>query len=497
MAGTAQATIAEFWPDHVMHKDVNKHPRWDESQGIVCACGEVLGWPVQEPPEGDEPDPEPIRETLSQTLGREAREKVAAARAKLEAEGPTGRDDYAAPIVGAFGSYGGGPTTDVQLPTVIEDGDGEDVGFTPMPENRVDPDGTSWGPPPEKGAIANELARKSATIDALWNHPDTQAAVREAERNFAESVSPERGHWPVGQADNPVDVREPGDYPDPEEQTPPDEAQAGPPYAVGDTVTVAGIEFVKHSESPFPEHNPPAEPWAGPGETIGVDVPPEGDDGRADVADTPPWNEYEDYGGGPAVETTSKPFGRFDDEKPSNEGIQEEEPEVGRDLVPYAGTPLMPTDSGSLDPLNRSLPPLDPSLPYTPADVELKILEVLQQGERGERFLREQLARLHQAQHNLDLRYNLAIRKSDARAADQRKADAWIATERERYEATEAEMLVRALRDNLHNLRAQLSGFQSVARSLGVSLTNSLDGRDLPKRIESSREPPAEHWSDR
>jgi hypothetical protein len=158
--------------------------------------------------------------------------------------------------------------------------------------------------------------------------------------------------------------------------------------------------------------------------------------------------------------------------------------------VPFAGTPLMPSDPDSMDPLNRALPPLDPTLPYTPADVELKILEVLQQGERGERFLREQLARLHQAQHNLDLRYNLAIAKSDARAADQRKAEAWIATERERFEATQAEMLVRALRDNLHNLRAQLSGFQSVARSLGVSLTNALDGRDAPRRVESHREPP-------
>jgi hypothetical protein len=433
---SAQVTISEVWPDHVHCKTVGKAPRWDMELGVVCACAEVLGWP----------DPE-NKETLSQYTQRVARERVDAASAP-------GR------VKGAFGTYAR-PVKDVALPVA-------DAAEEAPPRHDDDPgpvepedDTVDWGEPPADEPEPEILAIEDGDSEDVGTAPIPADAVPDERGNMisgGKSYGPPSGPVDFGklvdEVTEPVTVFEAD-----ADLYPADEAQTGPPYAVGDTVTVAGIEFVKHSESPFPEHNAP---------TLA--------DAAGQVADDgPPWDAYEDHGGGP---------------KPSNEGIPEE-PEVGRDLVPYRGTPIMPTDAQVLDPLVGRLAPLDPTLPYTPADVELKIVEILQQLENSDLFLRQQLQRLHQATHNHDFRYNLALAKSDQRAQDQRKAEAWLATEQERHEMTEAEMLVRALRDSQHNLRSQLSGFQSVARSLAVSMVNALDGRDKPpNRAIADRLPP-------
>jgi len=412
---SAQVTISEIWPDHVHHKTVGKHPRWDREQGVICACGDVLGWPNPE-----------HRETYSQHLQRVAKEQVDAASAP-------GR------VKGAFGTYSrpapepedGEPAA--ALPgddNAPEPGDYPDPEVQELPRHDDDPGPAEpeeaevdWGEPP-----ADEPEPEHLPIsDGAWEDPAVRQAVRAT------------GVHSMVEVELPADEAQAGPWgSETTAVTPPpwDEVDGPPKFAVGDQVEVGGMTFTKHSESPFPEHNP--EP-----------------------------------------------------EKPSNEGI-------GSDVVPYAGTPIMPTAAEELDPLTGRLAPLDPTLPYTPADVELKIVEILRQLENSELFLRQQLARLHQATHNLDLRYNLAIRKSDARAADQRKADAWIETEKERREATEAEMLVRALRDSQHNLRAQLSGFQSVARSLAVSMVNALDGRGgPPSRAMADQLPPEPRAWDR
>lgn len=380
MAVSAQVTISEHWPDHVMHKTVGAAPRWDQEHGIVCACGVVLGWPIEEPPEDAEPDWEPRHETLSQKLAREAQETVAAARAKADAAPKTGKNDYAKPVTGAFGTYGGKPHEDVELP---EPTPGPDDGPTPV-------------------------------------HPD-------------EEHDGNRG---------------------------PNE----PEYAVGDKVTVGGIEFTKHSESPF---DVPRDPTGG--YDYGSAPKVEGDEAQAAYPASgdalPPWDEVDS----PAEVVPYSP------------------------PVPGSGTPIYPTDAQDMDPLINRLAPLDPLVVYTPADVELKIVEILGQLEKSEIFLRQQLARLHAATHNHTMRYNLAIAKSTARSADQRKAEAVISCEHEAYEMTEADMLVKALRDSQHNLRSQLSGFQTVARSIGVSMGNTLGtspkSRPLP-------EPPPEddYW---
>lgn len=399
---TAQQTIAELWPDHVMHKKVGQAPRWDETEGVVCACGEILGWPVEEPPEDAEDDWTPPRETLSQQLKREAKEQVDAAREK---ETPRGNDYTSRPVTGAFGTYGGKPHEDVALPIAIEDGDGEDVGYTPMPAERVDAEGKSWGPP----------------------DPDA-----------AEEAVP---HLSL------MDEDEPG---------------------------VSGAEETGNTAGESDEAQ--ADPWAVPGQNVGEDLPP--------------WDEVVPSGSGWNDGERSE-AAEIADGSQIESGIAPIPVEIGTDVVPYAGVPIMPSEGQELDPLVGRLAPLDPTQPYTPQDVELKIVSILRQVENSEEFLRQQLARLHQATHNHTMRYNLAIARSTAKAQDQRKAEAVIACEAQLKEMTEAEMLVRALRDAQHNLRSQLSGFQSVSRSLGVSLVNALDGRERPPiQAESRREPP-------
>lgn len=411
---SAQTTIERVWPAHAEHKSRTRNARWSTAEGIVCACGDVLGWPDPEHPE-----------TYAQYTKRIAQEQVDAASA-------SGRTK------GAFGSYGG-PAPEPEdgepaqaLPggdNAPEPGDYPDPEVQEPPRHDDDPGPAEpedaevdWGEPP-----ADEPEPERLPIsDAAWEDPAVRQAVRATGVRSMTEVE-----LPADEAQAGLWGGQPADEPPPWEGV--DDA---PEHAVGDQVEVAGMTFTKVSEDPFPP--PPEE-----------ELTPEGT--AAAMAE----------GAAAARELIDNP-------------------EIGRAMVPYAGTPIMPTEREELDPLNGRLAPLDPTLPYTPADVELKIVEILRQLENSELFLRQQLARLHQATHNLDFRYNLALAQSDQRAADQRKAEAWLATEKERHEATAAEMLVRALRDSQHNLRAQLSGFQSVARSLAVSMVNALDGRDKP-----------------
>ena len=344
-------------------------------------------------------------------------------------------------------------------------------------------------PDPERKETLSAYTRRVASerVDAA----SAPGRVRGAFGTYGgeQTAEPEVGHHP-GSAD---DAPEPGDYPEPEQQEPPrSDDDPGPSEPEDD-----GVDWGEPLADELEPEVLTIED--GDGEDVGTAlipadaVPDERGNmisggmsyGQADEAQAAPWRQETTVdlprweGVDDAPEREPDPADGYDygsapkGEIPSNEGI-------GSEVVPYAGTPIMPTEAEVLDPLSGRLAPLDPTLPYTPADVELKIVEILRQLENSELFLRQQLARLHAATHNHDFRYNLALAKSDQRAADQRKAEAWLATEQQRREMTEADMLVRALRDSQHNLRAQLSGFQSVARSLAVSMVNSLDGRERP-----------------
>jgi hypothetical protein len=423
-----QVVISEFWPEHVAHKDVGKHPTVDDLMGYICACGDVLGWPIEDEPEGaDDVEPEPA-EKLSVRLARQSQEKIDAARAKVEkatadrkaAGEPDPVGDYAKPVTGAFGTYGGQP-----VDTVAGDVD------------------------------------SPSTPDVPENESVAQQAIPLCVHGVA------------------ADVRCP----------------ECDPYQVGETVTVGGIEFTKHSENPFPSE-PANTCLHGKHYDDQCDACDRGTSDEAQAAHPAsgdPWADGERTEAAEIADGSQEEFG-----VPPKGG--DWGPETGAELEPYkapepgTGTPILPTDSQELDPLVNRLAPLDPTMPYTPADVELKIVEILGQIEKSELFLRQQLSRLHIATHNYDIRYALALKKSDETNSGKQNAEATLATAAERYEKTEAELLVRALRDAQHNLRSQLSGFQSVARSLGTSMGNTLGVSPSANRVSSTREPEPAPW---
>lgn len=371
--------IAEFWPEHADHEGSTSFSATD---GFTCACGEALGFPVQdEPPEAAEYElPEFEEEPLSVRMKRDAQEKVDAARRKVEAEaearsvaGEPVQDDYAskeAVVQGAFGVYGQS-TQDAVEPEPV---DAEVVAFELTEETT----------PPV--TVHEE--------DADLYRDEADAAV---EQSTAELATVERTRAEVE----------------------PDEAQATP--------LDYGHEF------------------------------------RAGLHDGPEPGE---------PDTVSTDLARREAPKPGT------------------GVPIFPREGEqTLDPLTKKLPALDPTMPYTPQDVELKIVSILEQLENSETFLRQQMGRLHAAEHDLNLKYNLALAQSPAKNQKQQEAEAWLASADEQYEAGEAKMLVKALQGAQHNLRSQLSGFQSVARSLGVSMGNTLG--TSPRNQEP---PPARPW---
>jgi hypothetical protein len=270
----------------------------------------------------------------------------------------------------------------------------------------------------------------------------------------------------------------------PDDEIPPDDTV--PPedeYEIGDTVKVGGIEFTKVSDNPFPVVVAEQAIEDGDSEDVGFAPAPDGaavnDRGNLEF-------EGKSYGPPPDEAQAAPPFPSTLPEEPGEPDT--ESTDLARRVAPTpgTGTPIVPGDEQRLDPLHSPLAPLDPTEVYTPADVEMKIVAVLQQLENSEIFLRQQLGRLHEAEHNWNLKYQMAIYKAQDKAADQRKAAAWLASQDEHYEMTQAQTLVKALQGNQHNLRSQLSGFQSVARSLGVSMGNTLGTSQRQKP-----EPPA------
>jgi hypothetical protein len=131
----------------------------------------------------------------------------------------------------------------------------------------------------------------------------------------------------------------------------------------------------------------------------------------------------------------------------------------GRGLLPDAG-PVTASD-----PVYPGLPMIDPSQIATPADLEAHLLDVIVRLERGQMFEREAI----EAEYNARLAWELARARSIATgggAADVREARALTDNE-ELYETyRRAEMMRKATQAAMHNCRSQLSGYQSVARSV-------------------------------
>jgi hypothetical protein len=583
--------VEQHWPDHIPHAEKYGPHSVDNQAGVLCGCGELLGWPIEDEPEGyDEPEPDPYALPRPESArGQEAYDKIAIPLRAARLKATKRTDDYAAePKVrqGAFGTYpevgGAGvpaePVTSPEEPLdaeVIEDipmvvhADGM-VGDQTVEEWRAAQVAAGHGPSPEvladlglaaDGPVTDEAQTyevgdtvtvggieftKKAEHPSVFTPPEPSTITEEEAIKIMASA--EGQAWANEGGAEPAAVQEwsfgdpgvlgdpqPGDDYEPSDQTKElaatlaeqpagfgqceagewegfevcEEPARGIPNPASGARLCGTHWFIETEQCDafVPDGHESADQcpgrapfgmgelmlcsdhveWTGTGVSGNVYV-----GGRVDGDD---WHsDFErprcpfDFEGKPCVFQVLHtvdyhhlsdgrdvhPDGTVDAAIPTTDApavgaeVAEVEQETG--LTPGSGTPIMPTSPDSMDPVGSYYPPIDPTQVYTPQDIELAIVEILRRLGNGEAFLREQIARLHQADYAYTMRYNLKIATSKARAADQRKAEAILACKNEIYEQTEADMLVRALRDTMHNLRSQLAGFQTVARSVGVSM---------------------------
>lgn len=522
---TAVDMIAAHWPEHNEHTDKFGPPTMDQGAGVLCGCGEVLGWPVEEPPFDDEPEPEPefvssIQRPQSER-GREAFDKAAAAVAAARKAATPRQDDYAAdgPKTGAYGTY----DRTVVDAEVVEDipvrvHAGGMVDGQPVEEWRAEQVAAGHGPSAEVLAdlgVADEAQAyvvgdtievggvtfvKHAEPDATYAIPEPSTITEEQAAEVM--ASPEGKAWSEG-----------GDQALTEGEL---QTNLGTPERKGEFEVLEEWreeqrlaerkaryeEFGTCEAGAWEGYVPCYEPARGiqtPGSngrfcdthwTIDTEqcdamVP----DGREsmDQCDgrTAPGSldflceQHADYTGSGASGQVYENGKVVPLDEPVPEPVAGESKEVETvpapeptetGPTPGSGTPILPTDQDSMDPVVGMLQPLDPTQVYTPKDVEIGIIEILRKMQNGDYFLRTQLSRQHAADFAFTMKYQLKIATSKSKAADQRKAEATLACKNELYEQSEAEMLVRATRDTLHSLRSQLMGLQTVAKSLGISI---------------------------
>jgi hypothetical protein len=107
------------------------------------------------------------------------------------------------------------------------------------------------------------------------------------------------------------------------------------------------------------------------------------------------------------------------------------------------------------------------SRPYTPEEVEREIVDTLDRIERGAGFLTTREEERAAAKLEYEIAHARALLHAPGRSAEMREAQAMIDC-REQYERWQMlELTCRTAREGLHNLRAKLSGTQSVLRSIG------------------------------
>lgn len=127
------------------------------------------------------------------------------------------------------------------------------------------------------------------------------------------------------------------------------------------------------------------------------------------------------------------------------------------------------TVAEAADPIRSTLALIDTSQLYTPDDVERHILDTLFRLETGQLFERESVTRYYDAKQLFDRKFFAKTVEHKALRTDQCKAQAMVDCDPEYAAMLEAEMVMKAVKATMHNLRAVLSGYQSTARSVGAT----------------------------
>lgn len=118
------------------------------------------------------------------------------------------------------------------------------------------------------------------------------------------------------------------------------------------------------------------------------------------------------------------------------------------------------------DPIRSTLALIDPTELYTPDDVERHILDTLYRLETGQLFERESVTKYYGAKQAFDLKFAACMVSSKGGAADVRKAQATLDCAEEYAALNDAEMVMKAVKATMHNLRSVITGYQSVAKSV-------------------------------
>ena len=144
----------------------------------------------------------------------------------------------------------------------------------------------------------------------------------------------------------------------------------------------------------------------------------------------------------------------------------------GKSFEMVGGQPARPEPgtevelNGPRDPVQALLATIDPTMAYTPVDLEMRILDVLARLEQGAVFERHAIDDAARKQLAWKEAYWIAKEASEAGAADKREADAMVKTLGLYREHLESDWVRKAAAATMHNLRSILSGYQSVAKSV-------------------------------
>lgn len=158
LTGEAAEHIERLWPEHAKHLsppgNTMGRGHIDPDEGVVCNCGEVLGYPTVQ----DESDYVAQEPDKPDTSGVQT------------GEPDDGPDDGDLPDGWQEAAAAGWAENPVGQAYAMGYAAGEKRG--PQADQMITDD-----PAMQAGPLAQGLQQKSDTIDALWNHPDTQAVL--------------------------------------------------------------------------------------------------------------------------------------------------------------------------------------------------------------------------------------------------------------------------------------------------------------------------------
>lgn len=150
------------------------------------------------------------------------------------------------------------------------------------------------------------------------------------------------------------------------------------------------------------------------------------------------------------------------------ETVEQQEAGTGVVQPPWEGPPDPALGKGMelANPWDPQMPVIDLSKITTPREVSEYIADTVGRLERGLVYAAGAIQEYQESARTFKLAHARAIGKAEGRAADQREAEALLATEDEYTAMVAAEVKMRASKAITHDLRSALSGYQSLLRAV-------------------------------